>query len=47
VSGSITSTLEGNGVYKRDLQHVTTLIIDWRSGEQKARDELFALVYEV
>lgn len=29
-----------------DPQHVTTLIIDWRGGDQKARDELFALVYE-
>jgi RNA polymerase sigma factor (TIGR02999 family) len=26
--------------------HITTLIIEWRGGDQKARDELFALVYK-
>ena len=29
-----------------DSQHVTTLIMSWRSGNQNARDELFALVYQ-
>jgi RNA polymerase sigma factor (TIGR02999 family) len=29
----------------RDPQHVTTLITNWRAGDEKARDELFELVY--
>jgi RNA polymerase sigma factor (TIGR02999 family) len=29
-----------------DPQHVTTLIAEWRNGDQIARDELFALVYK-
>jgi RNA polymerase sigma factor (TIGR02999 family) len=29
-----------------DPQHVTTLITNWREGDEKARDELFALVYK-
>jgi RNA polymerase sigma factor (TIGR02999 family) len=34
------------GLPMPDSQHVTTLIIGWRGGDQKARDELFALVYQ-
>jgi RNA polymerase sigma factor (TIGR02999 family) len=30
----------------REQQHVTTLIADWRGGDETARDQLFALVYE-
>ena len=29
----------------RDPKHVTTLLASWRAGDQKARDELFEVVY--